>query len=273
MNIKHLVEQLWLPAVVVVGWVAWLLRSARRLSRPSAPAFKPPRHAKPNHHITAPFRRDEFAARAEIDNNRMAKAVLIPGAILLVGPPTLMAITWFVPTLPPGFFETGASTMVWVGIASISALVLRATVMTHRDGLICPACGRELVGRMGSPRGNMFYMSQPPWASRWSIQDRVLMTGECPGCGAQLLDPTEVGPISRTSTRAAQAWGIVLIAALLALLVAYVYFGNQYLDAKRLARCHSRYARAHSALDSAAVDSTQVTRGELYTCGELRRSK
>lgn len=106
----------------------------------------------------------------------------------------------------------------------------------RRIGLVCNACGAELVGAMGV-------------AGAW-IQDRVFETGKCPRCGAQLLDPEEVGPESRTFTYADNARALGLIAALLAALG----------------------AAAHNPVDSGAVDVKPLNERGTVTCGDLRRA-
>jgi hypothetical protein len=211
-------------------------------------------------HIKAPFRRADFAAKAEIPRHEMAKGFVIGFVTLVAAPPALAAMRWLVPTLPHGFFRTAMTIICVVAIVSMFAFVLRGSRLTRRSGLVCPACGAELVG----PAGTRLHPR--------SVQNQVLETGKCPACGAQLLDPTEVKPISRTSTRAEQAWMTVVLVVLVAGLVPYIYFAKKSIDANRLARCHNRYARAHSASDSIVVDSTRPVRDYAVTCGELLRT-
>jgi hypothetical protein len=207
----------------------------------------------------APFRRSEFAAKAEPPRREMAKGFVIALVTAIAAPPTLAILHWLVPTLPHGFARTALTTLLVAAIALMFAFVFRGSRLTRRNGLICPACGMELVGTDGTR------------LHKWSRQDRVLETGKCPGCGKQLLDPAEVRLISRTSTRAEQAWMPVVFGVLLVGLVFYIYFAKKSIDASHLTRCHNRYARAHSASDSAVVDSTRPASDYNATCGELRR--
>ena len=255
--IKQFLEAYWFPTLFLAWLVVWLWRASHRLGRRSTAGLEVQRDEAHTIGTSAPFRRADFAAKAEISRREIAKGLLVGGAILIAAPPALVAISWLVPTLTRGFFRTAMTISVAAAITSLFAFALRASRQTRRSGLICPACGIELVGR-GGTRLNEFL-----------LQDRVLETGKCPRCNTQLLDPAEVRPISQTSTRAEHARYIGIIAVLLAGVVALVYFANASISAKRLARCRSLYARAHSASDSVVIDSTHAARGDLVTCGEL----
>jgi hypothetical protein len=103
-------------------------------------------------------------------------------------------------------------------------------------------------------------------------QDRVLETGKCPGCTAQLLDPSEVGSVSQTLTLAEHAQYIGLIAVLVAGIIVMTYFGHAQVQANAWNRCRRLYARAYTASDSVVIDSTRLDRGDRVTCDYFRRT-
>jgi hypothetical protein len=248
--IKQFLEAYWF-ATLAGAWVVWRVWHRQRLR--STPALEIKRDDAPKLRTKAPFSRADFAAKAEISRREMAKGVFIGMGILIAVPPALAAISWLVPTMPRGFFRIVMTISCVVAVAALFVFALRGSRQTRRTGLVCPACGMELVG----PGGTRMHP--------FSLQDRVLETGKCPGCNTQLLDEAEVQPSNEPMTRAEYA----IIAVLVVLLIATVYFARASISANRLARCHDRYARAHSASDSVVVDSTPATRGERVTCGEL----
>jgi hypothetical protein len=257
-SIRSFIENYWWATLFAVILLVWAWRAWRRSTRPSPPAFEIPSRDTRDIRSTSPFRRSDFAAKAETVRREMVKGFGIAMAIFLVGFPALLAVSWLAPTLLQESFGPVAVVLCAAGVASMLVFAIRGSRMMRRIGLVCPACGTELVGTIGV-------------AGAW-IQDRVFETGKCPRCGAQLLDPTEVGPESRTFTRADHARALGLIAALLAALGAITYFGNASMAARRSASCNRRYAAAHNPVDSGAVDVKPLNERGTVTCGDLRRA-
>jgi hypothetical protein len=257
-TIKSFIENYWWATLFTVIVVVWAWRAWRRSTRSSPPALEIPRRDTRDIPSTSPFRRSDFAAQAEIVRREMVKGFGIGMAIFLIGFPALLAVNWLAPTSLRGSFGAVAFVLCAAGVAAMLLFAIRGSRMMRRIGLVCPACGAELVGTMGV-------------AGAW-IQDRVFETGKCPRCRAQLLDPTEVGPEPRTLTRADHARVLGLIAALLTALGAITYFGNASVAARRSASCNRRYAAAHSSVDSGAVDVRRLNERGTVTCGDLRRA-
>jgi hypothetical protein len=256
-TIREYLEHYWRATFVAALVVAsvWRMRRLSGLSVPAAVARRAENRKIPER---APFRRNDFAAKSNIARREMLKALIIPALIFLGAPPALAAIYSLVPTLPRGVPRAPLYIMYAVAIASMFAFVLRASRLARRSGLVCPACGMELVG-LGGTR-----------LRHWSIQQRVLESGKCPSCGEQLLDPTEVGPVSRPAT-GEQARLNIVFALLLVSTVIFTYFAVKSIRAANLTRCQNRYARALSAADSTVVDSTRVgARRSNVSCGDLR---
>lgn len=206
----------------------------------------------------SPFRRSDFAARAEGLRRELVKGFGIGLGVLVIGFPVLFGVNWLAPNLLPGSFGTVVPALSAVALASMLLFAVRGSRLMRRRGLVCPRCGTELVGIMGN-------------AGEW-IQDRVLETGKCPGCQAQLLDPAEVGPEPRTFARADHLRALGLIVTLSAALGGIIYFGNASVAAKRAASCNRRYAAALGPTDSSAVDARPLNQRGTLTCGDLRRA-
>jgi hypothetical protein len=261
--IKQFIETWWLIGPIL-AWLAWLpfsiWRSARRLARLSASESKIRRGDTRELRTKAPFRRGDFAAKAEIVRRERVKGTAIAMVILVAWYPSLVAISRLVPTLPRGWLIAYQGILFVAAMGSYLAFTARGSRLTRRSGLICPACGMELVGIHGQGR------------SQELIQDRVLETGKCPECKKQLLDPAEVGPESQAPlTLAEHALYLGICAALLAGIIAMLYDGTRTVDANAWTRCRRLYDRAYTAPDSIVIDST-VARGSRITCGDQRRS-
>jgi hypothetical protein len=256
----HILENWWFPTLVVAWCGLTMWRSTRHPTRPSALKSKIRPHATRELHPKAPFRRADFAAKAEIARKESAKGATIALAIIVAGGPLGVVITRLFPHLPRVFFIV-FMTIYFAGVVGPYVLfTARGSLLARRSGLICPACGIELEGAAGVR--NLAYL----------IENRVLETGKCPGCRAQLLDPSEVGPVPWTSTRAETARGVGLIAVLLAVLVVMVYFTHKQVTANAWSRCRRLYDRAYTAADSVAIDSTRLDRDDSVGCEYFRRT-
>jgi hypothetical protein len=245
-------------------WWAWLLLAylGSGIWRMAHGRLGPPSAAEPVGRLDdtpvlrtkAPFRRDDFAAKAEIVRKEGAKGTLIAVAILFAWAPSLVAISRFIPTLPRASLIAYQAMLFVVAMGSIVVFTQRESRLGRRSGLICPACGDELTGTY---RGGRFQKL---------VQDRVIETGKCPGCGAQLLDPSEVGSVSQTLTLAEHAQYIGVIAVLLAGLIVSLYFGTAQVRTNVSNHCRPLYAGAYTASDSVVIDSTRLARGDRVNC-------
>ena len=247
--IKHFLESWWILPLIFALPAVTIWRSARRIARLDAAEFNIPRHDTPNLRTNAPFRRADFAAKAEIVRKGTVMGTAISMVVLLAWYPSLVAISRLLPTLPHGALIAYQVILFVVAMGSLFVSAARGSRLARRSGLICPACGIELVGTSGRRR----FQKQ--------VEDRVLETGKCPGCGAQLLDPSEVGSVSETLTPAEHAQYIGLIAVLVAGIIVMTYLGHAQVKANAWNRCRRLYARAYSASDSVVIDSTRLDRG------------
>lgn len=244
----------WWAGLFTVITVVWAWRAWRGAQVPPLEPLERPRRPESS---TAPFRREDFAARAEAARREMGKGFFAAMAIFLFGFPALFAASWLAPETVGPIFQPLMYVILGGSIAGMFALAARADRIARRSGLVCPACGRGLVGQGRSDS---------------LIHERVLETGKCPKCGAQLLDPAEVAPVDRRMTGADHARALVIIATLLTALGATSYFGNRAINARRVMACNRRYAAAQSAADSVVVDARTLNKKGTLTCGDLRRS-
>jgi ribosomal protein S27E len=128
----------------------------------------------------APFRRSEFQAKVDAVGREMEKGIWSLTGIFVVGVPALFAIDWLFPSVRDALTVAGFALPVGA-LALLLAFAVRADLLARQLGLRCPNCGMVLVG------GSVY---------QWPAQHVVFETGACRQCGAQLLDPTEVGPVS-----------------------------------------------------------------------------
>ena len=250
----HFLESWWAPLMLAGLWV-WALHSiiwrwARRRLGLSAAESAIPRHHARHLRTNAPFRRADFAAKAEIVRKKSVKGIAIAMVILLAWYPSLVAISRLLPTLPHGALIAYQAILFVVAMGSVLVSARRESRLARRSGLICPACGMELTGTYRHGRFQKL------------VQDRVLETGKCPGCKKQLLDPAEVGSVSQTLTLAEHGVIAVLVAALIVML----YFGRAQVRTNASNHCHRLYARAYSASDSVVIDSTRLASGDRVDC-------
>jgi hypothetical protein len=147
----------------------------------------------------AQFRRDDFAAKAELVNKQKMK-----GAVPIFFFGGVAAIYALQSTLSREASIFALGILVAVAVGWNQVFVRRARRLARSSGLKCHACQMELVGQTGGV---------------W-IDDYVLETGKCPGCEAQLLDPADVQPISipKDNSRTRIIVRVVVIATLVALL-------------------------------------------------------
>jgi hypothetical protein len=148
---------------------------------------------------TAQFRRDDFAAKAEIINKQKMRGAI---PVLFFG--GVAAIYALQSTLSREASIVALAIVVAVAVGWNQLFLRRARRLARSSGLKCHACGMELVGQTG----------------RVWIDDYVLETGKCPGCEAQLLDPSDVRPIPdpKDGSRTRIIVRVVVIAMLVALL-------------------------------------------------------
>ena len=236
-------------------------RSTRRLARLSASESKIRRDDTREIRTNAPFRRRDFAAKAEIVRKETVKGTAIMMVILVAWGPSLVAISRLVPTLPRGSLIAYQAILFVAAMGSYLAFTARGSRLARSSGLICPACGMELAG-----------VRQRGRRSADLVQDRVLETGKCPGCRAQLLDPSEVGSGSQTLTRGEHAKYIGIIAAMVTAIIVMLYFAPGPTYARYRSRCRDLYAHAYTDSDSVVVDSTRLDRRDRVTCRYFRRS-
>jgi hypothetical protein len=254
--IKHFfLENLW-----VLLFLAWLgnstWRFAHRLPRLSATESKVPRDYTREIRTKAPFRRLDFAAKAEIVRKEMVKGTVIVMVILVGFGPSWVAVSRLAPNLPHGAFAAYEAIMFVVAMGSLLGFAVRADLLARRSGLICPSCGLDLAGTYGRRAQSL-------------IQDHVLETGKCPKCKTQLLDPAEGGPILENLKPNDTALGIGICAAMVVVIVAMVYFTGENVAANEWTRCRRLYDSAYTASDSVAIDSTVAPRNKA-TCEHLR---
>ena len=257
--IKHFVENWWLVLLILASLGVSIWRPARRLAKLAAAEARIPRHYTRVIHTKAPFRRHDFAAKADIVRREVVKGIAIALAVVFAWPLSLIAISHFLPSLPRGSLIAYQGILFVAAMGSLLALTASGSRLARRSGLVCPACGMELAGIARQGR------------LKFWLQDQVLETGKCPGCGKQLLDPAEVGPSENLGPDDTALWiGMCVVGV--AGIIAMLYFGTRQVDAKVWARCRRLYGRAYTASDSVVIDSTPVARKGLYTCGDLRRS-
>jgi hypothetical protein len=253
--IKQFVESWSGPLFIVYLWAS-IWRSAYRRRRLSAGESKIPRRDPRELHTKAPFRRADFIAKAEIVRKEGAKGALIAVVILFAWYPSLVAISRLIPTLPRASLIAYQAILFVVAMGSVVVFTRRESRLARRSGLICPACGDELTGTY---RGGRFQKL---------VQDRVIETGKCPGCRAQLLDPSEVGSVSQTLTLTLAERGV--LAVLVAGLIVMLYFGRAQVRTNASNHCRRLYAGAYTASDSVVIDSTRRARGDKVNCEYFR---
>ncbi len=252
-----LIQNYWWVTLLGVLALVWAGREWRRMHRRRIQVTA---SVSSRTFSAAPFRRSDFEAKAERVRARMAKGAVIGMGIFLIGSPSLFALSWLVPQVRGGVFSIAMFALLVAAFAPAFASAISASWLMKRIGLVCPACGVELVGYWGR------FATPPP-------QTVVLETGRCRACGAQLLDRAEVGPpTTQKVTRADHARALSLAAVLLAGLAAIIYFANATLTARHIAYCNRRYAAAHGPADSGATDTLQLTRSGTITCGDFRRA-
>jgi len=147
----------------------------------------------------AQFRRDDFAAKAEIINKQKMR-----GAVPFFFFGGVAVIYALQSTLSREASIVALAIVVAVAVGWNQLFVRRAKRLARSSGLRCHACQMELVGQT---------------SGLW-IDDHVLETGKCPGCEAQLLDPADVRPISipKDNSRTRIIVRVVVIALLVGLL-------------------------------------------------------
>jgi hypothetical protein len=251
--IKHFIENWWGVLFLAYLWAS-IWRSAHRRRRLSAAESEVPRGDARELRTKAPFRRADFAAKAEIVRKEGAKGTLIAMVILLAWYPSLVAISRLVPTLPRASLIAYQAILFVAAMGSLLAFTARGSRLARRSGLICPACGDELTGTYGRGRFQK------------GVQERVLETGKCPWCRAQLLDPSEVESVSQTLTLAERG----VIAVLVAGLIVMLYFARAQVRTNASNRCRRLYARAYTASDSVVIDSTRLARRDSVNCEYFR---
>jgi hypothetical protein len=232
----------------------------RRLGKLSASELRIPRDDTHELHTKAPFRRRDFAAKAGIVQRESEKAIAIVMVLVVIGVPSLVVISRLVPSLRHGALITYRGILPVVAMGLLLTFAVRGSRLARRSGLVCPACGIDLTSVY--KHGRFQYL----------VQDLVLETGKCPGCKKQLLDPAEVGPVSRDLSRAGNALYIGIFAVMIAGIIAMVYFGGRQVQANAWARCRRLYARAYTASDSVVIDSTRLDRGDSVGCEYFRRT-
>ena len=148
---------------------------------------------------TAQFRRDDFAAKAEIVNKQRMK-----GAVPVFFFGGVAAIYALQSTLSREARIVALAIVIAVAVGWNQVAVRSARRLVRSSGLKCHACQMELVGQTSGV---------------W-IDDYVLETGKCPGCEAQPLDPADVRPTQspKDSARTRTIVRVVVIAMLVALL-------------------------------------------------------
>jgi hypothetical protein len=258
--IKNFLDSGWYLALILGALGFLILRSALRLARLSASESKITRGYTDEVRTNAPFRRRDFAAKAEIVRKETGKGTVIAMAILVVWCPSLVAITRLVPTISRGSLIAYTAILFVAAMASFFVFTARGSRLARLSGLICPGCGMDLTGTSEVDR------------FRYVIEDRVLETGKCPGCNKQLIDSSEVGPVSQSLTRADKARYMGLVGALVVGIIVMVYYGTAMVDAKAWARCRTLYDGAYNSSDSVAIDSTTLEPRNHTACGYFRRS-
>jgi hypothetical protein len=255
--IKHLLDFWWVPALTLLAVSVW--GPARRLAKLNALERKNQRHYPRELNTKAPFRRHDFAAKAAIVRKERMRGTAIAMVILLLWYPSLIAISRLLPSLPHGWLTAYQAILFVAAMGSYLTFIARGSRLARRSGLICPACGMELVGirqRAGRPQD--------------LIQDLVLETGKCPGCKKQLLDPAEVGPVENLGPDDTVLYAGACV-ALVAGIVVMLYFGTAQVDPNAWTRCRRLYARSYTASDSILIDSTVAPRNHV-TCEYFRRN-
>jgi hypothetical protein len=247
--IKHFLENWWFPLLILGSLGVSIWRSPRRIARLSAAESKIPRDYTRETRTKAPFRRLDFA-KAKIVRKEIGKGTAIAIGIFIGFGPSLVAISRLAPNLPHGALVAYEAIMFVVAMGSLLGFAMRADLLARRSGLICPACGLNLTLTYG------------PGRAQYPIQDHVFETGKCPACRAQLLDPAEVGPELENPTLKDTALWIGICAAMVAVIVVMVYFTGAQVEANAWTRCHRLYDAAHTASDSAVVDSTKLARND-----------
>ena len=250
-----LLTRYWWLLTMSALFALWAWRAARRARAFGSAESSAPFVPRGPLTTTPRFRRGPFADEAERVRRGMAKGMGIAVVLFIVGMPALFAINAWQHGLPNRVFEAAILVICFGSVVLMIVSAQRGSRRMREFGLICPNCKGELVGTIQN--------------GAW-IQDRVLETGQCPRCHTQLLDPAEVGPVPSKLTLGGHLQAIGIIAFLTLGLAGTVYFGNASIRAKRLAYCNRHYGNAHTAADSATVDSLRPSRKAIVTCGDLR---
>jgi len=202
----------------------------------------------------AVFRRADFEERMEQVRRKTLPQSL--GVVLIwgFGFPLLLALHAY-RVVPSSSLFALMMVLVAAFVAGIVVSAVRLPRLRRQLGLVCPSCNAVLSSG-GRGRGT---------------PNDIVMTGKCPKCGIQLLDPSEVG--SRPGgplTLRDHLEGLSMIAALLLAIAGLAFFGQKSLLRMRSETCARRYAAAHTAADSVRVDQSGFRKSKSSTCATVR---